>query len=1100
MNVESWLRSLGLGHHAPAFTENDIDGEILPLLTDEDLASLGLIAADDRRRLRDAIAALGTSPAGRLNIGADPVQNGPKPIASRLDAERRSLSVLYCSLAGATEMAARLSPGKMREIILDFHQGCTRWVAQYDGWAANFTDDGVLAYFGWPRAHEDDAERAVRAGLALVAEVAGSAAPSGEVLQARVGVSTGLVVVGHLVRGSPAQAQGAEGEAPRLAERLQWVGAPGRVVIDDATRRLLANVFELEYLGTPAMKDVHGPVKAYAVGRERHGGSRFESRSGATLSPMVGRDHELALLLERWRQAEEGQGAAVMVVGEAGIGKSRVARALFDALQGRSLYRLRYQCSPFRSDSPLWPVIAQVRTTAGFDERDAGDAALDKLEALPGSDPKAMPWLAALMGCDASARYGHPDVAPQEHRSRTLDMLVEWVLRLAARQPVLLIVEDAHWIDPSTLEFVVRCLDEIGTARVMMLLTSRPENLPGVAAHPLTQSLTLNRLGRSAVESIIARIGGGRLSPSTKATIISQTDGVPLFAEEMTKAVMDTGETTVPASLHGSLMARLDRLPQLKEVAQMAACLGREFDHELLAAVSQWPDDELAQALACLTAAELVFQRGVRPHARYVFKHALVQEAAYTSLPQSRRRQLHSRIVDVLAAQRPPGAPELRAQHALKAQRHEEAIACWEEAGQLSAAKSAHEEAAHYFGYALALVKRQGLDNTSRDRELRLLCHVGEAQMAARGYGAPDSLQSFEQACHLLNESHGMTLRVRVLHGRWATLSARGESVSALSLGKDLLDKVSRRPDRMAELVALRMLGSTEFAMGRLADAQRHLRDAAALHDLARCQSVAPEPDVEPGAGISACGLLARTEFLMGDNRQAERVMQDALAAGAAGASLLTQASVHHHAALLYVLSRDAARAEREAQRLLQMALQHRLQMWEAYARADLASVFLELAKYPEAVEGYERSLALLEHAGARLVAPLFNAGLARALAACGRVRDASSVMDKAVAGIGTVRWCEAELWRVRGELCLVEQDKAPEAAEWFARALAAARSQGAKAWELRAALSLARLLSTQGRSLEARAVLLPLVQALGDRFDTADLREATALLSVIAA
>ncbi len=1099
MDIETWLRSLGLARYALAFAENDIDVDVVALLTEDDLDALGMHSPDDRRRLRDAIATLRSRPDARAFGVVVEAESGPWP--STLDAapgaERRNLSVLYCNLVGATELVARLGPEDIREVVRIFHQCCLRCVAQYDGWMANFVGDGVLAYFGWPRAHEDDAERAVRAGLALVAEVARSRASTGDALQARVGVGTGMVVVGDLVREGPAQEQSAVGETPNLAARLQWLGAPGQVVIDDPTRRLLADTFDFDYLGTPAMKGINAPVGVYVVGEER-GGSRFESRSGATPLPMVGRDHELALLLERWAQAEQGHGAAVMVVGEAGIGKSRIARALTDALLDRPIYRVHYQCSPFSSDSPLWPVMAQLRTTAGLDEHDADDAALDKLEAVSGSDPVAMPCLAALMGYDGSSRYGSHDVAPQEQRFRTLDMLVQWVLRLATEQPVLLIVEDAHWIDPSTLEYVVRCLDEIADSRVMVLLTSRPENLPSFATHPLVQQLTLNRLGRSAVESIIFGVGRGQLSASTTATIISQTDGVPLFVEEVTKAVVDTGDTTVPASLRGSLMARLDRIPQAKEIAQIAACLGREFDHEVLAAIAQRPDHQLAHALDRLTAAELVFQRGVRPHAKYTFKHALVQEAAYASLLQSRRQQLHSRILDVLSAQRPPGAPELRAQHALKARRESVAVACWEEAGLASLAKSAYEEAAHYFGYALELVQREGFDNATHSRELQLHCHLGEAQMATHGYGASGTLQAFERARRLLTDSHAMALRVPVLHGMWAALSARGDSVAALTLGKALLDEARGQSDPSAELVALRMLGSTELAMGNLTDAREHLRRAAVLHDLDLRQGLAGEQGVEPGAGVAARGFLARAEFLMGDLHQAERAIRDALAAGAAGTSLHTQACARHHAALVYVLARDAVRAESEARELLAMAQRHRLRMWEAYARADLACAALELGRHSEAVEGFEHGLALLGDAGARLVLPFFRAALARALAAGGRVRDAWFVIDQAIAEIGPLLWCEAELWRVRGELYLAEPTRAAlQAEECFERALATARSQSARAFELRAALSLAKLWSAQGEYAAAGAVLRPVVESLGGRFDTADLRDAKALLGI---
>jgi class 3 adenylate cyclase len=642
LDVARWLAEQGLGHHAEVFAENGIAGDVLRDLTDADLRELGLNLGD-RKRLLKAIAALAAGPA-QDRVGKD--RSIAAPTAPR-EAERRQLTVMFVDLVGSTALSATLDPEDMREVIRAYQNAVAGEIVRLEGHVAKFMGDGVLAYFGWPRAHKDEAERAVRAGLALAQTVGQLKAPTGEALSARVGIATGLVVVGDLVGEGASQEQAVVGDTPNLAARLQGIAAPGQVVIADVTRRLLGASFELESLGARALKGISEPARAFAVIGEQPVESRFEAMSGPSVLPMVGRDQELALLLERWAQAKAGEGQGVLLVGEAGIGKSRISRALLDVLAKEPHTRIRYQCSPYHVDSALWPVIQQLTQAAGIKADDPAESKLDRLEALlrrvrRGAADVA-PLIADLIGLEGGERYGTLDLTPQMRRARTLEVLVDQLLGLAAQQPVLMVLEDAHWIDPTTLELVAQCLDRITDSRVLLLLTSRPDHQPALAAHPHVTRLTLNRLGRVGVEAIITSLSArAALATDVIDAIIARTDGVPLFVEELTKAILETGETTIPASLHDSLMARLDRIPEVKEVAQIAACIGREFDASLLATVADRPEAAVHAALDKLTAAELIFRRGTPPAAHYLFKHALVRDAAYESCSRvDAKRSMH---------------------------------------------------------------------------------------------------------------------------------------------------------------------------------------------------------------------------------------------------------------------------------------------------------------------------------------------------------------------------------------------------------------------------------------------------------------------------
>jgi class 3 adenylate cyclase len=626
-DIRQWLAERGFGKYAEAFAKNDIGLDILPELTDADLERLGVASLGDRKRLLKAITSLAPTEKSSVVLTATP--------QSPTDAERRQVTVMFSDLVGSTALSARMDPEDLREIISVYQKCVAETVRRFDGFVAKYLGDGVLVYFGYPHAHEDDAERAVRAGLELIAAVTGLKTRAS--LQTRVGIATGLVVVGDLIGSGDAQERGIVGETPNLAARLQGIAEPNMVVVAESTRRLLGNLFELQDLGARDLKGIAVPVRAWAALRASSVESRFEALHASDLTDLVGRDEECELLLRRWLRAKTGEGQVVLLSGEPGIGKSRLTAALLERLAAEPHTRLRYFCSPQHTDSALFPIIGQMQRAAGLAHDDTPGARLDKLDALLAQTSTSVEdatLIADMLSLPNDGRYPTLDLAPQERRQRTLEALVRQLEALTRSNPVLTIFEDAHWTDPTSLELFSRTVDRIRTLRVLLIVTFRPEFDPPWIERPYVMALTINRLAEREVSAMIDRLVGNNPIPANiRQDIIERTDGIPLFIEEMTKAVLEAdsqraAERTVaatpspalavPASLHASLMARLDRLGPAKEVAQIGAAIGRAFSHALLAAVVRKPEPELASALDRLIAAGLLFRQGVPPYATFL--------------------------------------------------------------------------------------------------------------------------------------------------------------------------------------------------------------------------------------------------------------------------------------------------------------------------------------------------------------------------------------------------------------------------------------------------------------------------------------------------
>jgi class 3 adenylate cyclase/predicted ATPase len=1115
VDVARWLAEQGLGQHAQSFAENGIAGDILRELTDADLKELGLNLGD-RKRLLKAIATLDAGPTQGRAGPAEPTATPPVPRG----AERRQLTVMFVDLVGSTALSQRLDPEETSQVLRDYQNMVAGEVTRFEGHVAKFMGDGILAYFGWPRAYEDAAERAVRAGLAATEAVARMRVPTGDALAARVGIATGLVVVGDLIGKGAAQEEAVVGDTPNLAARLQTAADPGQVIVAGATQRLLGDLFDLEDLGQQTLKGIDGTVPAFAVHGERPATSRFEARA-IDLSPMVGREHELALLVDRWRLAKAGEGQGLLLVGEAGIGKSRLARALIDAVVEEPHAELRFQCSPLHVDSTLWPILQHLRRAAGFASRDADAAKLSELERLLREvveDPsEAMAFLAPLLGIESEGDFPPLDFTPHQQRARTLETLTNYLLGLARRRPVLVLLEDLHWIDPTSLELVEELLKRMEQTRLLLMLTSRPTEEPVISAHSHVTRLTLNRLGRGATQCIADRLAGKPLPEEVRAEIAQRTDGVPLFVEELTKAILesnllcDTGEyyqltgplpaLAIPSSLQDSLMARLDRLAPVKEVAQVAACLGREFHHQLLAAVVPLPEPELTRALDRLVGAELLFRRGVPPEASYTFKHALVRDAAYASLLKSRRRQYHARIAKVLKEQFPETAqtqPELLAQHFAEAGLVEEAIDHWHDASQHAVARSAMEEASTQAAKGLELLQSLAPGPSRLGRELNLQLALASALNATKGHGTPEVRQTYARAVELAKQLEDTSRLFPALDGLITSHFSRAELAVADKLAEEFLRLAGRSEEAAPQLIALSEVGPIRLALGDLVGARRSLERALELYDPAQHGSLYLTYSFDPQ--VVCLGYLSWTLFSLGYPTQALRFSRQSIVEARRSSHPMTLAFALGRSAAVLHMCRNWQGLEATVTELMALAVEREFRNYRVVGRFYLGWAQVRSGRSGEGLELLREALTDMRVGGDEDWFPHSLSLLAEAHHKAGQIGEGLGLLEEAVDRVESngERWFAAEVHRLRGELLLSLFDPS-KAEECFLRATKVAHGQKAKLWELRAATSLARLWAEQRERQKAHDLLAPIYGWFTEGFETADLIEAKSLLDTLA-
>jgi len=1108
-SIVQWLDGLGLSQYAAAFVAADIDPGVLPELTEADLAQLGVTLGHRKILLRSIAAeAAGREPArGREPDVAPAATAAPA-------AERRQVTVMFCDLVGLAELGSSLDPEDLQEVIGRCHACIAQTMARFDGFEAKYMGDRVLAYFGYPQAREDDAERAVRAGLALVDAIDELRSP--ERLRARIGIATGLVVIGDPIGQGAAQELAIIGETPNLAARLQALAKPSTVVIDEGTRTQIGALFDLIELGPQQLRGFSEPHHAWRVLVENPSLGRFEAlRSRAT--PLIGRAEDLDLLSRRWAQARAGGGRVVLISGEPGVGKSRLAETLAQRIRAERHLRLDYFCSPHHQDSALFPVIAHMERAAGFARDDTTRRKLVKLEAYLASIGLAAEDIALIaeLHCLPSAGLAPPlNVSPQRRKEKTFEALLRYIEQLARQNPVLLMFEDIHWIDPSSRELLDLAIGQMAAWPVLLMATFRPEFQTPWTGHPHVTILALSRLDRQHTATMVESIAGKAALPaSVVEQIAERTDGVPLFVEEVTKAVLEAGvrasaalpaaphsAQSVPAALQALLMARLDRLGrEAMEVAQWGAVIGRKFGYELLRLIATCPEPQLRDALDRLTDAGLLFARGVPPQSSYLFKHALVQDAAYGTLLRTRRQDLHLRIASVLEERFPEmvaAQPEVLAHHVTEAGLAERAVTYWMKAGGQALARSAMAEAEALLRKGLSLVPSIPEGPSRWHSELQLQIALGRTLMASQGYSAIAMGQAYDRAralCELLNRPPELWA---VLIGLHSYHQDRADLLLALKLAEEMQELGEIEDNATARLTGCRLRGWTSLLLGEFDPARALLEQSLALYDASQ-HPINAELGSPFGALPTVLGHLSWALALLGHLDQA-LIRNDSAIAEARrlnhAPTLANALSVSWR--LGWLVRSDPVQLLHCADQLMALSIDYGLYYWNSMALAWRGWSLAALGQSDEAIPMITKAFTTLSELGATIYKPRLLTLLAEAHGMAGQPDVGLARLDE-LDGLTEgrqVRWCLAETLRIRGDL-LLQSRKPSEAEASFRESVALARRQNAKLFELRSATSLARLWTRQGRVQAAHDLLTPGYGTFTEGFDARDLIEARELL-----
>lgn len=1101
-DIRIWLTEIGLGEYIDAFVENEVELNLLHELTNDDLKDLGVAKLGHRKALLSAITQMD-------GASGDPTEaKTPVNHHTRIrQAERRQLTVMFCDIVGSTSLSGKVDPEVLRDIITIFQNLVAGAVTKFDGQVAKYMGDGVLCYFGWPKAHEDDAKGAVRAGLEIIRALKATMMPGDAVIEARIGISTGLVVVGDLIGSGSAQEEAVVGETPNIAARLQGVAAPGQVVIGPSTRSLLGRTFEVEELGLHELKGVAEKMPAFSVVREAQVETRFEAQSISSLHPMIGREHELNLISDRWNQAVSGGGQLLLLSGEPGIGKSRVAKAVSDAASQTDHIRISYQCSPYHEGSPLYPTIQQLRISTGITESDSNEEQLDKIEDLLVGNGANL--IASLLGADGEARYGRLTLSPTQQRANTLQVLIDELVALSRAQPVLFVIEDAHWIDATTLELIEIALDRIDTERVLILVTARPGFIHSFAGLAAITKLEMNRLAPSQIADIIRSVAGDtQLTPEVCDDITARSDGVPLFAEELTKTILASAQTTsdetgsrigesrrdlvVPASLNESLMARLDQNLEAKEVAQIASCIGREFSYGLLARIAEKTPSELDASLKALREAELILRRGTDTEDRFMFKHALVTDTAYGSLLISRRTEIHARIADALSEDG-DAPPEDMARHLAGAGRAEQASKAWDQAGDMAMQRAALREAAKSFRSALEQLAKLS-ESRQRDlAELRILTRLGSALVNVEGWASVEGNAVHKRAKDLADLLDTSAERVSALVGIWLYHTGRGEHDQSAAITTELQDIAKQSDDRGLLLQAHHAAWPNTMVRGLTHKSAEAIDAGLAIYDeeLHRHHG-----QLYMGHDPAVCGhtMAGPVKWALGHISEAERHIREASdliqRRGDMSSrihSLILQGSWH-------CTTGDHQRLLEIADELGQLARTHHLRAAEVNARVYRGWALVGSGDVAGGLKDLEAGVEAWRGSGARIYLGQRLSLLGETHSLLGKHFDARKTFDAAFEVLnGTKEFQFSPEMNIRRGHSLLAADAGDRkgAEHVFLIALAVARRQKAPTYELRAANSLAELWADKGSREQSAKILTDAVDHFPSHENCSDLEKA---------